>query len=97
MIDEYEKKLENQSLTIHKAASFVVSRGLETPISFFLELHKPLLSLMHTTSLILTPLATPIFGANKILALNSILEDKKKVEMLICEIEKQSKEKNNPK
>ena len=76
--------------SISRLATKIVSKGLEVPAVFFLELHKPFTSLIQTTSIILTPLATPFFGAERIESLGRLLADQNSVERLQVEIEKQA-------
>jgi hypothetical protein len=94
--------MEDNSLTIcheqtaniaKRSAQAIVSRGLETPAVLFLELHRPLLSLFHTLALACEPIATPLFGANRIQSLNLMLSDPKAIELLLQEIETLSAEK----
>ena len=73
--------------TINQAAKKISSLGLEVPAALFLEMHLPLVTLFHTTALMLSPLASPIFGAEKITAWSNLLTDRSSIELLIKQIE----------
>lgn len=73
--------------TIDQAAKKISSLGLEVPAALFLEMHLPLVSIFHSTALMLTPLATPFFGAEKITAWSELLADRSAIELLIKQIE----------
>ncbi len=79
------------SKIVDKTARKIVSSGLETPVTFFLELHKPLLSIFHTISLAAEPIATPLFGSERIRSLNLLLSNQQSLELLLERIELLSK------
>ena len=73
--------------SIEKIAKKIVSLGLETPALFFLELHKPLYGVFYNLGLVAAPIATPLFGAERVHSLQDLLSDQKNVEALIKKIE----------
>jgi hypothetical protein len=72
---------------LHKIAHKIVELRLESPVNFFLEIHIPITTLLHTTTLMFQPIASPLFGAERISTLEQILADKKNISRLIELIE----------
>ena len=91
-----DHRLDEKALdeTIDKLAKVAHDRGLNAPAIFFLELHKPLASLLHTASVFFAPMASPLFGSDRILSLQHILADRRNIEKLISKIETYSERKN---
>ncbi len=73
--------------TIESLAEHVVSRGLGVPAIFLLELHKPLTSILHATSVVSSPLLRPLFGVKHYDALLGLLESRESIELVIQRIE----------
>jgi hypothetical protein len=71
-------------------AEFVVSRKMQAPVLFFLESHLPLVSLISTLGLLIEPLLTPFFGAERIQSLREVLSSRESTQALIAEIERYS-------
>lgn len=72
---------------LDRAARKVVTLGLEAPVRFFLEAHLPFTTIFHTLGLACTPIATPLFGTERIGMLNSFLSERRNVEALMQRIE----------
>jgi hypothetical protein len=72
---------------LNKIAQKVVELRLESPVNFFLEIHIPITTLLHTTTLMFQPMASPLFGTERISTLEQILADKKNISRLIELIE----------
>lgn len=87
----------NQTLTlesdIEKLANVVIDRGLASPAIFLLEMHKPLVGLVHAISLIASPALSILFGLNKTAKLLELFKSRSNVEKLICKIEELEKNK----
>lgn len=81
---------------IDNIAQKIVRYGLELPASLFLEIHLPLTSFLHTATLFATPFATPVFGAERINGLTSLLAERSNIEALITRIEFYSAKKTTP-
>ena len=77
----------NNNVKLKKVANAISRMKLEMPAVFFLEAHKPLTTLCHTASLFLQPIATPLFGAERVNGLVEILADKNSIDKLIELIE----------
>lgn len=77
-------------LLAKKLASCIVSLGLQVPAVLFLELHKPLCGILHTASLACAPLASPLFGAERISTLSEFLTSSENIDLLIATIEMQA-------
>lgn len=75
-----------------QVANAVVRRGLQVPAIFFLELHKPLTRLGHTSVLFCAPLLQFILGRIRVEKLLELLSCPQNVEQLISTIEKQGEE-----
>lgn len=76
--------------TLEALANKIVALGWQAPATFFLEAHKPLNTIFHTGTLMLAPIAAPLFGAERIQNLQVILADPENVERLIKLIEEYS-------
>ena len=80
-------QISQNALLADKLAEQIVSLGLCVPAVFFLELHKPLCAILHTTTLACEPIAAPLFGAEKIKTLSQFLSSTENVDLLINAIE----------
>lgn len=83
-----EPKQINQKLD--RAAHWVAERGLEAPVLFLLELHKPLGGLMHNGAIFLQPIGAPFFGTDKMAALRQLFESEENIEHFMQLIESYS-------
>ncbi len=81
---------EQYTSSIDAIAEYVVSRKVESAVVFFLEAHLPMASVMHSVSLLLQPVMTPLFGAEKIAVSNALLSDRRLVQQLIEAIEERA-------
>lgn len=73
-----------------KFANAIAERRLEVPALLFLELHRPFLTIAHTSALFAQPFLTPFFGAEKIEGLLEFLNDRRNIEHLIAKIQQRS-------
>ncbi|MFN8390013.1 MAG: hypothetical protein U0136_06960 [Bdellovibrionota bacterium] len=72
---------------IHRLAEGIVVRRLELPATLFLEMHLPVTTLIHASTLLLEPLVSPLFGAERVHTFSQLLAERKNVERLIREIQ----------
>ena len=77
--------------TLAQIADRIIALKLELPALLFLQLHLPLTTLAHTACLLCAPIASPLFGFERIKAVEELLSDRKNIERLIELIEKQNK------
>ncbi len=78
---------------LEKAAQVIVRRGLEVPAILFLEMHKPLASLIGHAVWITMPVWALFFGASTTNELGAFLSDPERIEQLIQRIEELSAQK----
>ena len=83
-------KIHDLEPELQRLASFIVSHRLQAPALLLLEAHLPLVSLAHTASLFIEPMASAFVGAERIQSLKHLLSDRKNVEELIRLIEQMS-------
>lgn len=69
--------------TLHHLARKIVELGIETPALFFLELQKPVTTLLHTSTLLFSPIATPFFGLERIQSFQLLLSERKNIDDLM--------------
>lgn len=72
---------------LDRLARKVVQLRLESPVQFFLEAHLPFVTIFQTAGLLLEPIATPLFGTERILTFRMLFSDRKNIEELIRRIE----------
>ena len=58
----------------------IVDLRFDSAALFFLEAHLPFTAVFHTAGLFFEPIATPLFGAERIHTLKSLLSDRRNVE-----------------
>lgn len=75
---------------LQRAAKKVAGLRLELPVVLLLEMHLPVLGILQTAVVFIEPIASPLFGADRMHTLNLILSDRKNVEELIKRIESYS-------
>lgn len=80
------------SLEIQKIAQEIQRRRLNMPAIFILEMYKPLSKIFAVLSIAFSPLLIPIVGAKLSALLTEVLNDREKMEELICLLEKDSPE-----
>jgi hypothetical protein len=68
-------------------ADRIYRAGLSVPAIFFLELHKPLTTLIHTSAAIGAPLAEPFFGQQRYRSIMQFFESRESAEQLIQMLE----------
>ena len=66
---------------------WICARRLEVPAILFLELHKPLATLLHSLSLVSMPVLAPILGPKHWRTLLALLESQAEIEALISALE----------
>ncbi len=82
---------------LEKAARVVVERGMEVPAILFLEMHKPLASLIGHAIWVTLPVWALFFGVATTNALGALLSNPERVERLIQRIEELSAERGESK
>ena len=73
--------------TLHDAADYVVSRRLSSLAIFFLELHKPLVTIAYAGAIFSMPLFSLFFGRKRCEELAEVFSSRERVETLISLIE----------
>ncbi|MCB0337511.1 MAG: hypothetical protein KDD62_14440 [Bdellovibrionales bacterium] len=76
----------------HAIVQGIMTRGLQVPAIFVLELHKPLVRLAHTSVLMSAPLLQFLLGTAKLEVLLTILSSPDHIENLIARLESVDKE-----
>lgn len=76
---------------ITSIADGVQRRGLTVPAIFFLELYKPLTTVLHNVLIVGSPLATAFCGARRTKEFVQLFESREKIEELICLLESKSR------
>ncbi len=69
---------------------YIVTHRLETPALMLLEMHLPLVSLLHNVSIFLEPAAIPFIGAQSLHKIKLLLSERKNIEELMRRIEQYS-------
>jgi hypothetical protein len=77
---------------LDKLARKIAALRLSVPVCFFLELHKPLASILHTAVLGLEPVAAPLINAGYWTALRQALSSRENIDSLIGLIERYAAE-----
>ncbi len=83
---------ERRKELVEKLAKGIVSRGLTAPAIFFLESVKPLNFLGSQAMIFFEPIVRSIFPFQAYTEFAVLLEDRKTLERLICEIERLEEE-----
>lgn len=78
--------------TIAHIAERIIALKLELPALLFLQLHLPLTTLAHTACLFCAPVASPLFGFERVKAVEELLSERKNVERLIELLEKKNRD-----
>ena len=78
---------DNIEMAVNQLASKLAVCGLSIPAIFFLELHKPLASVIHTAILACEPICSPIFGHRQVGLLREVFASRERVEQLIVKLE----------
>ncbi len=88
-IDEDEKKLDEQELTlVEKLADFVIKRRMAEPALIFLESMRPLNFIGSQAMVFFRPILTGFFSPDDYERLSQILEKRTSIDILIEEIKK---------
>ena len=80
------------SSAVERLAEKIVSQRLELPALLALEMHLPMTSIFHTTSLFFEPLMSPIFGLERFTQVTNFLSDRENVRSLIERVRELSEE-----
>lgn len=83
---EYEPDL---TKLLPKLADAVNQRRMQIPAIFFLEMYKPLTTMLHAAGVMSVPFLWPLFGPRWCAAALKMLESRDHIERLICLIEEQ--------
>lgn len=86
MTDSHQGREAGDAL-VARVAERIVSSGLEVPAVFFLELHRPFGTIFYHGALLLTPLAAPLFGIERMQHLQTLLADRQSIDRLLEAIE----------
>ena len=71
-------------------AGFLRKHRMETPATLFLEMHKPLSTVIGNAAVFFSPIIMPILGYERVDSYSRFFADRENVERLICEIENPS-------
>jgi len=74
-------------LLLVRFADKITERRMAIPAILFLEMHKPLTTLLHQASMVSVSLVTPLVGAKFGQKFLQVLESRKNIETLICLLE----------
>lgn len=77
---------------VKKTAAFVKKQGVRTPAVLFLEMHKPLATVVGNAAIVFAPFMMPFLGFDRVDKYSRFFADRTNVERLICEIEKEETE-----
>lgn len=75
-------------------AEKIVAQRLELPALLALEMHLPMTSIFHTTSLFFEPMLAPLFGAERFRQLSRLLSERENVRELMERIRALSEERS---
>ncbi|MCX8053362.1 MAG: hypothetical protein N3B12_06105 [Armatimonadetes bacterium] len=87
---------ERKNELVDSIAKRIVSRRLETPAVFLLEMHRPLSFIASQAALVAMPFLAPLVGAQRVADFSRLLADHRSVELLIRRIEEMSAERDQP-
>ena len=79
---------EAEDEAIQKIASEVRKRGLEVPVVFALESHKPVGSVVANLSVAAAPFLIPFLGMQNVQNFGRLLSSRESIDRLICAIER---------
>ena len=77
---------------LDRAADKVAALHLESPVVFFLEIHKPLARLAYHLGIFCEPLLAPLFGPDRYAVLHALLSAPENIDKFIHRIEERSEE-----
>lgn len=89
---EIELNPEERDALLDKVATAVVRRGLETPATLFLELHRPWTFFGSQGVFFLAPILGPMVGMQVIHRLGALLHDPENLDRLLDRIEEKAHE-----
>jgi hypothetical protein len=75
-------------------ATFFRKHKMQTPATLFLEMHKPLSTVVGNAAIFFSPIIMPILGFERVDKYSRFFADRENVERLICEIEGQEESKS---
>jgi len=87
-----KQAIEN-SVSLHDIGQKIARRGMAAPAIFFLELYKPLSTLVYSAALFSQPLLGAIFGRELIEQAKELLKSRQNIEALIVELENLGRQK----
>jgi hypothetical protein len=94
---KFEVTEERKKLLINKIAQKVIDYRLSPVAIVFLESSKPLSFLGNQFLIFMQPFYRALFSFREYEEITAMLEDRKNIEALICEIERLEEERNEPK
>lgn len=65
----------------------VKRRGLETPVVFAIEMHKPLAGLAETSAIVLTPFLAPFVGISNVQGYGRLFSSRESIEKILLALE----------
>jgi|GEM_PF-3453878 len=65
----------------------VKRRGLETPVVFAIEMHKPLAGLAETSAIVLTPFLAPFMGLSNVQGYGRLFSNRNSIDKILLALE----------
>ena len=72
---------------VKQTATFFRKHGVQTPATLFLEMHKPLSTVVGNAAILFSPFLMPFLGFARVDKYSRFFADRENVERLLCEIE----------
>ena len=91
---EPEISIEERDRLLERAAREVVRRRWETPVIFWLEMHRPLGFLGHQSMVFLQPVLAPVFGWQKLDRFIQLLADQQNIDRFFDRLEQAVRERS---
>ncbi|MFM9874259.1 MAG: hypothetical protein ACKVQS_12435 [Fimbriimonadaceae bacterium] len=78
---------EEEEFLIRSLVYEVKRRGLETPMVFAIEMHKPLAGLAETSAIVLTPFLAPFIGITNVQGYGRLFSSRQSIEKILLALE----------
>ena len=81
---------------VKQTATFCRKHGVQTPATLFLEMHKPLSTVVGNAAIFFSPFLMPFLGFARVDKYSRFFADRENVERLLCEIEQPAETETEP-
>ena len=88
-----ELTAEERDKLIEKLSTAIKKRGLETPATLFLEMHKPLANIAGQSAIAFSPFLAPFFGMGNVHDYSRLMMKRENFDLLLDRLEAQVHEK----